>query len=164
MRLYEISQAIENAIEYDAETGEITPESEGRLMALEMDRKTKASDTACLIKSLDAEREAIDREMERLGERSDALTHRATWLRSYLAQWLPEGEKIEDARVRLTVKATTAVEVEDKPDLMMLGWPEDCLKITTTVRPAKTAIREHLEAGETIEGARIVINKHVVIR
>jgi hypothetical protein len=170
LKLYEISAAIEQALTFDAETGELCPESFDRLNALTLERSQKASDIACLIKSLEAERSALQGEMQTLEGRSVALEHRSDWLRAYLAQWLPDGERIEDARVRLLVKSTTAVEFPwdldgvEKPDLAMIGWPEDCLKIRTTVSPVKTRIRERIEAGETVPEATIVARKHVVIR
>ena len=50
------------------------------LHACEIDRDKKALDIACLIKSLEAEREAVEREIDRLRFRVGSLKKKIGWL------------------------------------------------------------------------------------
>lgn len=157
LKLYEIAAALENAIEIDEDTGEILPGSEERLEALELARDAKACDLACLILSVEAEETAIRAEAAKLTDRARTVAKRADWLRMYLAQWLPKGEKIADSRVSLRIGETSSVEIAEDADI-----PAEYM--VPKFSPDKKAIKAVLESGTAVAGARVVTKRHVVIK
>lgn len=156
LALYKIAAAIEQAVEFDDETGEISPESEARLAALEIARDEKACDIACLVLALDAEESAIRVEARKLQARAQSIAHRSEWLRSYLAQWLSPSEKIKDARVSISVGFSDSVEITgDLPLEFMAPQP---------AKPDKTAIKDAIKQGVAVPGAKLTTKQHVTIR
>lgn len=160
MNLYEINAAIENfAFEVDEETGEIL--NADALDALEMARDEKIDNTACLIKNIFADEDAINAqieilksEIEELSKRKKQKHNRGESLKRYLSGFL-NGEKFESARCKISYHSSEAVELEagftawaekTRPDLMRYKLPE----------PDKKAIKAALKEGEAIEGAALI--------
>lgn len=115
------------------------------LHACEIDRDKKALDIACLIKSLDAERDGIEAEIDRLKQRAGSLMKKERWLESYLESNIP-GVKIKDSRAVISWRPSKSV-VTNVPAEKM---PERFQRVTTTVGVNKTALREAIEAGDEV--------------
>ena len=107
--------------------------------------------------SLEAEETAIRAEAAKLTERARVKARRSEWLRMYLAQWLPAGEKIEDTRVRVRVGTAESLEIAADADT-----PAEYM--VPKFSPDKKAIKAALQGGADIPGHRIVTKKHVVIK
>ena len=115
------------------------------LHACEIDRDKKALDIACLIKSLEAEREAVEREIDRLRFRVGSLKKKIGWLESYLEANI-KGVYIKDSRAIISWRPSKIV-IEKVPAEKM---PERFQRVTTTVGVNKTALREAIEAGDEV--------------
>ena len=115
--LYEINNAILECC--DMETGEILDCE--RLEQLQLEKEQKIEGVALYIKNLDAEAAALKAEEAALVERRKAKESKAKRLREYLTDAL-NGQKFETARVRLSFRASTAVEISD--ELALLTWLE----------------------------------------
>lgn len=161
MRLYEIDAALESCYRdaTDPDTGEISADAEAMFDALTIARETKIVDTVSLLKSLAAERSAIEAESIALSNRAESIGKRIEWLRQYVAQRMTPGEKVETARVRVSCYETSAVELTD-PGLI----PGDLCVQKTTVTASKTKVREAIEAGRDVPGAKIVTNRNLRIK
>lgn len=154
MNLYQIEAAILDCINEDGEVIDLD-----RLDALEMERDSKISNIACWIKDLKAEAEAIKAEKQNLDKRQKAAENKASSLKDYLAGYL-NGEKYKDARVSISYRKSTAVQIDEDMDIKTL--PEEYLKVT--VEPSKTAIKEALTNGVAVEGCSLVENNNIQIR
>ena len=113
------------------------------LHACEIDRDKKALDIACLIKSLAAERDGIEAEIDRLKQRASSLERKEVWLKSYLSANIA-GVKIKDARAVISWRPSKVVQEKVPAEKM----PERFQRVTTTIGVNKTALREAIEAGD----------------
>lgn len=154
MSLWDIDARIEELVDY--ETGEIADYE--ALEALEMERDTKISNTACFIKQLRAEAEAIKAEKVELGKRQSAKENYADRLEEYLAKYL-NGMKFEDSRCRISYRKSEQVEVDEtKIDEL----PARFVKIEKKI--SKQAIKDALKGGQIIEGCRLVEHQNMQIK
>lgn len=154
MNLYEIEAEMLTCISEDGEVIDLE-----KLDALTMERNTKVSNIACWIKDLKAEAEAIKAEKQNLDKRQKVAENKAASLRDYLAGFL-NGEKYKDARVSISYRKSTAVQIAEDMDIKRL--PEEYLKVT--VEPSKTAIKEALTNGVAVEGCTLIENNNIQIR
>lgn len=154
MKIYEIEQAILDCI--DTETGEIIDVD--RLTALEMERDKKISNIACWIKDLKAEAEAIKTEKQNLAKRQQSCENKAEQLKKYL-EFVLNGEKYKDARVSISYRSSTSVQVEESA---LNTLPDEFVKVEKTAR--KTELKEALESGQTFDGVSLVTNNSMQIR
>lgn len=162
MKLYEINEALEQALEaaFDPETGEILDEDAlAQVETLELAREDKLEGIACWIKDLRADAEAIKTEKNNLAKRERAANNKADRLTDYL-KWQLAGEKLKTARASVSYRHSEAVELADNFEPMNL--PSDCWAVEYKVN--KTAIKEHLKAGETLEGAELVKRTSMIIK
>lgn len=162
MKLYEINEALEQALEaaFDPETGEILDEDAlAQVETLELAREDKLEGIACWIKDLRADAEAIKTEKNNLAKRERAANNKADRLTEYL-KWQLAGEKLKTARASVSYRRSEAVELADNFEPMNL--PSDCWAVEYKVN--KTAIKEHLKAGETLEGAELVTRTSIIIK
>lgn len=155
MTLYEIEQSILECV--DMETGDIIDID--RLNALELERDAKISNIGCWIKDLKAEAEAIKAEKQNLEKRQKVAENKAEQLKGFLTRYL-NGAKYKDARVSISYRSSVSTEVDETLDLNKL--PDEFKKVK--VEANKTAIKEALQAGEVIEGCRLVEKTNIQIR
>ena len=154
MNLYEIEAEMLTCISEDGEVIDLE-----KLDALTMERNSKVSNIACWIKDLKAEAEAIKAEKQNLDKRQKVAENKAASLKEYLAGFL-NGEKYKDARVSISYRKSTAVQIAEDMDIKRL--PEEYLKVT--VEPSKTAIKEALTNGVAVEGCTLIENNNIQIR
>ena len=154
MNLYQIEAEMLTCISEDGEGIDLE-----KLDALTMERNSKVSNIACWIKDLKAEAEAIKAEKQNLDKRQKVAENKAASLKEYLAGFL-NGEKYKDARVSISYRKSTAVQIAEDMDIKRL--PEEYLKVT--VEPSKTAIKEALTNGVAVEGCTLIENNNIQIR
>lgn len=157
MTLYEINEKIRAFLEnnIDTETGEIL--NLDTLGDLELERSVKLENYALAVKNIRADIEAIKEEEDNLKARRERLSNTKNRLEAVLKQEL-DGEKFTTARVQITHRKTNSVEVLD-----ITALPEKFLRY----KPAeadKTAIKAAINAGETVDGARLVNGLSMTIK
>lgn len=159
MKLYELSVAMETALDeaFDPDTGEITAEGEARIAELVEERDAKALALAVAIKNLDAEEAAYRTEANRLLERARSCARRTEWLRQYLAQYLPDGEKLKDARAAIGWGTTDVLEIAE---CAVLPDRYQRIKMETD----KAALKKDIKNGVQVAGAAVVTKRYVTIR
>lgn len=153
MTLYEIDQELLSCI--DAETGEVIDAE--KLNSLQMERETKIESVALWIKDLKAEAEALKAEKQAFADRQKAAENKAESLKNWLSEAL-NGEKFKTTKVAVSFRKTKSVMVDSVYDLdakyVKYKDPD----------PDKKAIREAIEAGQTVKGAQLVENVSVTIK
>lgn len=153
MNLYEIDTAITACV--DEKTGEIIDLE--RLNELIMERDTKIEKVALWIKNLDSDAAAIKAERDTLDKRMKSAENRAKSLREWLKNAL-ECQPFETAKVRVSFRKSESAEIDES--VLDKKWCKE--KITYT--PDKTAIRNAIKAGQTVDGARLVVNQNIQIK
>ena len=149
MTLFEINEAIQNAIELgcDPETGEILDAS--ALDQLYMDRDAKIENICMYIKDLNAEVYALKTEEKRLLERRKVSERKAESLKNYLQAMLG-GQKWKSARAVVSYRKTQSVVVDDLDAI-----PVEYMRIKTVTEPDKMVIKDALKDGKEIAGVHL---------
>ena len=158
MTIYEIDQAIMKCV--DLETGEIIDTEQ--LDKLQMERDTKLENVACWIKDLKAEAEALKNEKQALAERQRMAENKAESLKKWLAYAL-QGEKFKTTKCAISFRKTEAVEVTDE-GLNNLMKEHDELLTYKAPEPNKTAIKQALKDGLSVEGVQLIQNTSTIIK
>ena len=158
MTIYEIDQAIMNCV--DAETGEIIDTEQ--LDKLQMERDAKLENVACWIKDLKAEAEALKNEKQALAERQRVAENKAESLKKWLAYAL-QGEKFKTPKCAISFRKSEAVEVTDE-GLNNLMKEHDELLTYKAPEPNKTAIKQALKDGLSVEGVQLIQNTSTIIK
>ena len=162
LRLYDLPgefAAIEREI--DESDGELSPDLEARIDALELTLEAKADAIAGLIRSADAESEAVDLEVQRLTARRNAARNRATRLKQYLHDTLDRlgRDRVEGRRfkVRLQRNGSPSIRWTRLPD----DLPPEFRRVT--IEPDGKAALAAYKAGELPEGFEATVGRHVRI-
>lgn len=155
LKLYEYNEAMYYGC-VDEETGEIDVD---KFNALDIERKQKISDIACMIKEARAEAAAIKAEKQKMEARQKAAENRETRLKDYLAYCL-DGEKFKNEKCSIYYKESTSTKVDE--NLLPETLPAKYQRVTVT--PNLTAIKEDLDNGIEIEGCHLVKKSSIVVR
>jgi hypothetical protein len=159
MKLYEINEKLNSILENmcDMETGEIDPVMVDELACIQIDRNTKILDTACYIRGLEAEAEAVAAEAKKLQARKKSLENKADWVHGYLVREMQPEEKLKDSRVSLSWRHSKYVEITCEQSV-----PNSFKVVKTEV--SKALLSDALKAGGVIEGAELRERVHLVIK
>ena len=158
MKLYEIDNAILDCI--DLETGEVIDTE--RLDALHMERDAKIENVALWIKDLKAEAEAIKAEKMALAERQRVAENKAESLKKWLAYAL-DGQKFSTAKCAISFRKTEKVEISDVGMIRLMKEHDELLTYKDP-EPNKTAIKQALKDGLTVQGVQLVQNISTIIK
>ena len=120
---------------------------ETKLKELDGTHTNKCLDIACLIKSVEAEAEAIKAEKDKLAARQSAAEKKAEWLRSYLSDSMEPGTNLKDARAIIGWRKSEGVDVTVAAAVL----PPEYVRTKTTIDADKTKIKDALKAGPVPE-------------
>ena len=157
MKLYEIKQDFLRLAEMDLDEQTM----QDTLESLQFELEEKADNIACLIKQVEAEAEAIKTEAKNLTDRAKAKETKVERLTQYLLDTLKAvgTDKIETTRNILQVKKNPVSVVLDEG----FNHPGFITTKLTTV-PDKSLIKEWLQQGKELDGARLEQRERLVIK
>lgn len=168
MNLYEINQRLIETIESqcDLETGELLEgaDLESAINEFNMEINQKIENIGLFCKSLNADVDALDKEVKTLQARKKAKENKLKSLSSYLKGFLilHKIPKFETPRLVLKFRKSTTVNVLDQNKV-----PKEFIKVTTktTEDVDKTAVKAYLKEhkDETIAGVELVENQNLNI-
>ena len=160
MKLYEIKENYLKLLNMDLDDQTL----QDTLESLDADLEEKADNIACLIKSLEAEKEAIKNEVDGLMLRMTQKQVKADKLKQYLFDTFKalNKEKIETSRNVLQVKKNPPSVVLDED---FLNWASQNKPELTRIKVEadKTAIKEILK-NEELPFARLEVKERLVIK
>lgn len=161
--LYEIDRDIKAFIDglfaIADENGEVDIDMD-ILEDLKEQRQTKLENIALYIKNLASEASAIKEEEKSLAERRKRLESKCERLKGILVRSMMENneKELSSARYCAKIRNSKATEVYDESII-----PSDYLIEKTTYAPDKKAIKEAIESGKEVAGARIITNHNLQI-
>ncbi len=167
MKLYEIAEEYEDLVAA-IENGEIPEEAVAdTLESIHALMEDKADNIACLVKSLSAEASAIKAEEDALTKRRRQKERIAQRLKDYLSITLLRSgcTKLETARSKITFRKSEGVVIDNEDAFIV--WAEKHNKgLLTYPSPtvSKTAIKEAIDGGAEIAGARIETKQNIQIK
>lgn len=158
--LFEITREYELIAE-QLETGELTPELEKSLAITQEELQTKAVKLGFVIKQFDIEVDAIANEIKRLQALKKAKENAKERIKDNIANaMLTYGiEKVEIPTLKLSFRESKSIEVLDLKELPAIYKIH---KITESAD--KKAIKDSIEAGSDVKGARLVVNQNLQIK
>lgn len=160
-KLYEIDKKLEEAFEkaIDPETGEMNDEEAfEQYEALSLERDAKIEGIALWIKNMKSDAEAIKAEKLALADRQKHLENKVERVTAFLERALA-GEKFQSARVAISYRKSTSVEIEDTAVYYL---PMDYLKIKK--EPDKMLIKDFLKAGGQLPGCKLAEKQNMAIK
>lgn len=156
--LYDICRELEDfEYEVDPDTGEL-------LNALEWDELNmaytdKVENIACYIKDLNGDVAKFKAEEEQLAKRRKSLERKAEYLKRLLLNNM-NGEKYSSPRCAVGFRHTTVAEIAIDATVL----PNEFVRRKTTVEPNKPAIKAALQAGQNIDGCKLVDSVSIQIK
>lgn len=164
MKLYDIQSeyaAIIAAIEENG--GELTPEINEALTFNGADFDAKIENYIKAIRNADADAEAYKAEAAAFKAKADRAANTSATLKATVLAALRSREidKQQFGLFKASVRRSEKVLVAED---MIPALPDQYKRVKTTVEADKTAIKEALKAGETIDGAEIIDNYSLQIK
>lgn len=150
--LYEINEQIAGLV--DPETGEIADFEAFEKLNLDLD--TKIKNIALWIVNLRSDAEQLEEQEKKFRDRKTAAKNKAESLKSLLDGFL-SGEKRSFPEVVISYRKSEQVTVDDDAKL-----DDRFLRIKTEID--KTALKDALKHGESIEGARLEVKNNIQIK
>ena len=141
--------------------GELTPELTEALAINQANLETKSTNYGLVIKQWSAEAEIIFAEINRLTNLRHQRLKAIERLENNISQamQLYNVEKIETPILKISFRKSESVEINN-----MAQIDAKFLNEKVTVTPDKKAIKDAIKAGETVEGATIIINQNIQIK
>lgn len=150
--LYEINEQIAGLV--DPETGEIADFEAFEKLNLDLD--TKIKNIALWIVNLRSDAEQLEEQEKKFRDRKTAAKNKAESLKNLLDGFL-SGEKRSYPEVVISYRKSEQVTVDDDAKL-----DDRFLRIKTEID--KTALKDALKRGESIEGARLEVKNNIQIK
>lgn len=151
--LYELSHQYREALEVLADA-DLPPEVvSDTLEGLQGDLQEKATNVARFFRSLEATADAMKEAEERMAKRRKAVLNRVEQMKAYLLHNMQacQIKKIDGPEFSLSVRDNPAsVVILDPAEL-----PPELMVEKVSHSPDKRAIKERIEAGEVVPGARL---------
>lgn len=177
--LFEIEEQMYNLLEFnvDSETGEIieTEEDFNNLYeSIQLDLHTKLDNTICLTKLIDGELDVIDKEIKRLTAEKSARVKKKDWLKSRVDNFVRrqftdnEGNldteglnkyKLSLPHSKISYRKSTSVDVYDLNSI-----PKEFVKVKTETSADKTAIKNAINEGKEVQGAKLITNYGIQLK
>lgn len=151
MNLYEIQNEILECVDEDGEIIDFQ-----RLDELTCTFDAKVGNIARWIVNLEYEENNCKDRKEVFAARERAAKNKRERLKNYLSGVL-NGQKWQDEDIRISFRKSKSVDV--------FGEVPDDYRVTETVsRPDKIKLKEALNAGEVIEGARLIEKNNISVK
>lgn len=150
--LYDINEQIAGLV--DPETGEIADFEAFEKLNLDLD--TKIKNIALWIVNLRSDAEQLEEQEKKFRDRKTAAKNKAESLKNLLDGFL-SGEKRSFPEVVISYRKSEQVTVDDDAKL-----DDRFLRIKTEID--KTALKDALKHGESIEGARLEVKNNIQIK
>ena len=167
MRLYELTN--EYLTFLDLIENDDIPEDVMRdtLEAIQGEIEVKADSIACILKSLEAEANAIREEEKRLAERRKKKENTYERLKNYLTNTLVAAGigTVETSRNKISFRKSESVEI-DPDTFFAFVTKHNADDLLTYSKPtaSKTAIKDAINSGRVVEGARLVTKNHLQLK
>jgi hypothetical protein len=140
---------------FDPETGELTDEA--AFEQLQMARDEKIESVALWVKDLASEAEALKAEKQAFADRQKAAENKAESLKNWLKYAL-NGTSFKTTRAAVNFRRTKSVKVDNVLDL-----PAEYIRYGEPSADKK-AIKQAIEAGQTVSGAELVESTSISIK
>lgn len=157
INLYELSSALEKIEEMAEDDTSLMEYLDG----IQMQISEKIDNIVRFRRTTELTIEAIESEKDRLDALQKYYEKRNGRLKNYLAYCLKKigKDKFESEVARITFRKADSTIIDD-----MLKLPKEFVTERKTLVANKTAIKEAIKGGATVEGAHIETNENLIIK
>lgn len=161
MKLYELAQAYEDLQSLLLDDEQDVELIQNTLESIQDAFEVKAENTAKVIKSIEAEQEALVAESKRLAERASKMQNKVDSMKEYLLfNMIQTGnEKIQGRFFTLSTRKSTSVQVDSIEVI-----PQEFVVEKTTFSPDKRLIGDALKSGQVVPGCQLIERKSIQIK
>jgi seryl-tRNA synthetase len=172
MKLFEIAgefralrDILENDIEFDEETGEITDTSltiQSLYNEIALKLSDKLDNSAYVVKNLETTSKALKEEAKRLSDRAKQLQDNADKLKQLMEYALIESgeDKLKTDKFTFSFRNSESLSIEDS--VMPSDLPSEFVRVKYEFD--KVSLKEALKNGELFDGVSISKNKSFTIK
>lgn len=158
MKLYELSEGYQNLLDLlDQEEYQDNEDIINAIEKIQEEFGKKADSVVRLIKTAEAEANAIDPELKRLTARKRARESLAKRLKAYLLDNMTD-LKIKTELFTISVAKTQSVDVSIPVEHLPLEYQK------ISIEPMKTELKKAIKSGAIIEGVALVDSPYLAIR
>lgn len=159
MNLYQIREEIETIMNQADENGELPEGAFAQLADLGMAEADKVENLGLMIKNMSAEADAIKIEADNLTKRRGTVENRVESIKTYLTDYLlTYGQKFRTPRLALSLRPSVGVVVEDEQLIPSKYFVAQDPKVS------KSAIKEAIESGTSVPGARVETRQNLQVK
>lgn len=161
MKLYEMKEQYMQLLAKfrEAENEEELAAIADDLGALTEKLEEKLDNCARVYRTLEAEAEIYKQEANRMKGKATMLENRAERLKDYIGQCLGKGTKLKTDLFDFTWRKSQQVVIENEDTI-----PEQYKRVTTISEPNKIILKQDLQMGAEIPGARLQDNLSLQIK
>ena len=156
MKLYELTEVYTTLLNLDTEEQDLNAAME----SLQGTVVEKAEGILKVMKSLEAEEQAFQNEIDRMKELQTKLKNKRESMKDYLSYNLQsmDIQKLDAGLFKLSFRKSESVVIDNQEEL-----PKEYIKVKTTESPDKTALKKALKNGE-VPGCHIQVKQNLQIK
>jgi hypothetical protein len=141
--------------------GELTPELEQELIITEEALQEKATSYSYVIKQMEYEAEIMKKEEQRIAALRKSRENAVERLKSVIEQAMINCgiSEIKGETIKLSFRKSESVEIENENLI-----PAEFIVTKEVKTVSKTAIKDAIKRGETVMGAKVVVNQNLQIK
>lgn len=160
MNIYEIDKELQSIIaELEESGGDLSPELAEKLAINDENFQEKITSYLHVIANVKSESDGLSSEIKRLQERKKSNDNTVARLKETIqrSMQLRDLDKMEAGTFKLSLRSSVAVQIEDADHL-----PSDYMRLKA--EPNKTATKKAIDAGQEVQGARLVVNQSLQVK
>ena len=161
IKLYECADDVMKLLDALEDGQDLTPDTIEMVLG---EFKDKGKDLAAGVLNLEAQAEMLGKHIRNMQAKQKVVLNKANGIKNYLSAQMQRTGILE---IRASDGTFTAKFQKNPPRIDVYDeslLPENMLRIKTTVEPDKTAIKEAIQSGQEIQGARIVQSESLRIK
>jgi hypothetical protein len=141
--------------------GEINEELENLLSITQDQLKTKATDYASVIRSLEYDNQIIDQEIKRLQNIKRVRTNTIENLKLRLSNAMEQFEidEIKTPTTKINFRPSTSLQINNQDEI-----PAEYKTLVTDMKVDKNKIKKDLKSGKEVKGAELIENRSIQIK
>lgn len=160
--LFQISEVMNMITQTLIENGgEINEELENLLSITQDQLKTKATDYASVIRSLEYDNQIIDQEIKRLQNIKRVRTNTIENLKLRLSNAMEQFEidEIKTPTTKINFRPSTSLQINNQDEI-----PAEYKTLVTDMKVDKNKIKKDLKSGKEVKGAELIENRSIQIK
>lgn len=159
MNLYNINSDLQALLSQIADSGELTEDQAGELESLNIALEDKHKGYGLFVLHLGNQEDTLDKEIKRLTEFKKAIANKKKTIKEALANSMIKNgiAKLEFTDLKLSFRKSNETDIYDEASL-----PDEYFVVKKL--PDKTKIKQAIDSGIVVDGARLLEKQNLQIK